>query len=88
MIITARHAAFIGDENASCAPALTEERTMLKPLPRLEYRLSQEASNLRNQAEGMRAGICRDELLRKAHQMDAAIQVNKWLSSPGLGAPE
>ena len=60
---------------------------MLKQLPKLEYRLSQEASNLRSQAAGMREGICRDELLRKAKQMDAAIQVNKWLSSPGLRAP-
>jgi len=60
---------------------------VLKQLPKLEYRLSQEASNLRKQAEGMREGICRDELLRKANQMDVAIQVNNWLTSPGLRAP-
>jgi hypothetical protein len=60
---------------------------MLRQLPKLEYRLSQEASNLRKQAEGMREGIFRDELLRKANQMDVAIQVNNWLSSPGLRAP-
>jgi hypothetical protein len=60
---------------------------MWKQLPKLEYRLSQEASNLRKQAEGMREGICRDELLRKAKQMDVAIEINHWLSSPGLRAP-
>jgi hypothetical protein len=59
---------------------------MLKQLPKLEYRLSQEASNLRKQAEGMREGVCRDELLRKANQMDVAIQLNNWLTSPGLRA--
>ena len=60
---------------------------MLTQLPKLDYRLSQEANNLRNQAAGMREGIRRDELLRKAKQMDTAIEVNKWVSSPGLRAP-
>jgi hypothetical protein len=60
---------------------------MSKQLPKLEYRLSQEASNLRSQAKGMQEGICRDGLLRKADQMDAAIEVNNWLTTPGLRAP-
>jgi hypothetical protein len=42
---------------------------------------------LRKQAEGMPHGIRRDELLRKAGQIDVASQVNKSLSSPGLRAP-
>jgi hypothetical protein len=52
-----------------------------------EYRLAQEAINLRKQAKGMPLGIRRDELLRKASQIDAAVEVNKWLTSPGLCAP-
>ena len=52
-----------------------------------EFRLAQEAINLRKQAEGMPLGIRRDELLRKARQVDIAAEVNKWLSSPGLRAP-
>lgn len=42
-----------------------------------EYRLVQEAINLRKQAEGMPHGIRRDELLRKAHQIDFAVEVNQ-----------
>ncbi|WP_407159412.1 hypothetical protein [Bradyrhizobium sp. STM 3557] len=60
---------------------------MLKQLPKLEYRLSQEASNLRKQAEGMREGIYRDELLRKANQMGVAIQVNYWQQVPAPVPP-
>jgi hypothetical protein len=52
-----------------------------------EYRLAQEAINLRKQAEGMPLGIRRDELLRKADQTDVAAAVNKWLTSPSLRAP-
>jgi hypothetical protein len=52
----------------------------------LEERLDQEAI-LRKQAEGMPLSIRRDELLRKADQMDVATHMNAWLTSPGLRAP-
>jgi hypothetical protein len=52
-----------------------------------QYRLEQEAINLRKQAEGMPLGIRRDELLRKADQTDIAAAVNKWLTSPSVLAP-
>jgi len=52
-----------------------------------EYRLAQEALKLRKQAEGIPLSILRDELLRKAAQIDASAQVNKWLTSPGMRAP-
>jgi hypothetical protein len=51
------------------------------------YRLAQEAINLREQAKGMPLSIRRDGLLRKARQKDAAVEVNNWLTSPGLRAP-
>lgn len=53
-----------------------------------EYSLSQEAINLRKQAEGLPASIRREELLRKAGQMDVAAQINinRWLTSPELRA--
>jgi hypothetical protein len=53
-----------------------------------EYHLGDEAINLRRQAEGMPYGIRRDELLRKASQIDIATHINEWLSSPGLPAPK
>jgi len=52
-----------------------------------EYRLAQEAINLRLQAKGMPLGVRRTELLRKASQIDVAGEINKWLTSPALQAP-
>ena len=52
-----------------------------------EFRLAQEAINLRLQAEGMPFGVRRTELLRKARQIDVAGEINNWLSSPGLRPP-
>jgi hypothetical protein len=62
-------------------------RQRLEQPPTFECRLAQEATNLRKQAEGMPLSIRRDELLRKARQIDVAVEVNKWLTSPGLRAP-
>ncbi|TQF34865.1 hypothetical protein UNPF46_27165 [Bradyrhizobium sp. UNPF46] len=53
----------------------------------LEFRLAQEAINLRTQAKEMPLRVRRNELLRKARQIDVAGEVNKWLTSPGLQAP-
>ena len=52
-----------------------------------EYRLAQEAINLRLQAKGMPLCVRRTELLRKARQIDVAGELNKWLTSPGLQPP-
>ncbi|WGD52449.1 hypothetical protein QA641_00385 [Bradyrhizobium sp. CB1650] len=62
-------------------------RPILKQSSTFEYRLAQEAINLRQQASGMPPGIRRTELLRKARQIDVAGEVNKWLTSPGLQPP-
>jgi hypothetical protein len=62
-------------------------RRPFRQLSALEDRLAEDAINLRKQAEGMALSIRRDELLRKANQMDNAAQVNKWLTSPDLCAP-
>ena len=64
-----------------------DTRRRFKQASTFEYRLAQEATNLRQQAEGMPHGIRRDELLRKADQIDVAGHVNTWLTSPGLRAP-
>ena len=60
---------------------------MLKQSSIFQYRLQDEAINLRKQAEGMPHGVRRDELLRKASQIDIWITVDKWVDSPGLRAP-
>jgi hypothetical protein len=53
----------------------------------LSDRLIQQAQNLRQQADGMPAGVRRDELLKKARQAETTANVDEWLSSPGLQPP-
>src|ERR1700733_10390829 len=55
-------------------------RRNLKHSMTFQYRLEQEAINLRKQVEGMPPGIRRDEILRKASQLEMAAHVNKCLS--------
>jgi hypothetical protein len=57
-------------------------RRSFKQSSAFEFRLEVEAINLRKQADGMPLSIRRDELLRKASQIDVADQVNRWLTSP------
>jgi hypothetical protein len=58
---------------------------MFKQLLKFEYCLGEEAISFRKQAEGMPHSARRDELLRKASQIDI---LNKWLTSPGLQEPK
>jgi hypothetical protein len=58
-----------------------------KQLPKFDYRPENEAIDLRKQAEGMSPCVRRDELLRKAAQIEAAAEIKEWLISSGLRAP-
>ena len=49
----------------------------LEPLPKYEYRLEEGAIDLRKQAEGMSPCVRRDELLRKAAQIEAAAEIKE-----------
>ena len=53
-----------------------QQRRRSRQTSSLDQRLAQESQNLRKQAEGMPAGIPRDDLLRKARQAEtlAAVQ--------------
>jgi hypothetical protein len=59
----------------------------LEQLPKYEYHQEQEAIELRKQAEGMSPCVRRDELLRKAAQIEDASEIKQWLISSGLRAP-
>ena len=59
----------------------------LEQLPKYEYRQEEGAIDLRKQAEGMSPCVRRDELLRKAAQLDAAVEIKEWLILSGLRAP-
>jgi len=92
MPITERSVAFIGDENASCAPASSKwssamQRRSIRPTPALEVRIVQHAKSLSEQTQMLRPGPSRDDLIRKARQADIASHMQEWLSSPGLQPP-
>jgi hypothetical protein len=64
-----------------------EIRRRVKQISSLSDRLIQQAENLRQQADGMPAGVRRDELLKKARQAETSANADEWLSSPGLQPP-
>ena len=53
-----------------------------------EERLANEARRCKEQARSLRPSQEREALLRKARQSEIALDVNKWLSSPGLKPPK
>jgi hypothetical protein len=63
------------------------ERRRVKHTASLEERLEREAERARQQAKMLPRGEEQELLLRKARDADAAIRVNRWLTSPGLRPP-
>jgi len=53
-----------------------------------EENLSAEKARLEGQIAQLRRGPERDGLLQKVRQIETALNINKWLSSPGLRPPE
>ncbi len=50
-------------------------------------RLEEEAHKIREVAKTMRPGIERDDMIKKARELEAAIHMEDWLKSPGLQPP-
>jgi hypothetical protein len=50
-------------------------------------RLTAQAKLLKQEAQSLPPGRPRDALVRRVRQIEAAVKVNDWLSSPGLQAP-
>ncbi len=51
-------------------------------------RLVSFAKDIRDKASLLPPGMEQNDLLRKAHQTDIALQMDEWLSSPGLQPPK
>lgn len=47
-----------------------------------------EAERLRKEARGTPPGVRRDQLLRRARQIETASRVQEWLASRGLQPPK
>jgi hypothetical protein len=60
---------------------------MIKLIPSLTERLTQLASAARSRAESAPPGPKREALLKAARLSENALHIQKWLSSPGLRAP-
>jgi hypothetical protein len=64
------------------------QRRSFKQRASLEYRLSQEAMRLREQARLLRPGGEREDAIRKARQAEVGAHISEWLRSPGLRPPK
>jgi hypothetical protein len=53
----------------------------------IEQQWHQQSEAAKNEAETLPYGKEREDLLRKARQLDTASHINQWLSSPGLQSP-
>jgi hypothetical protein len=67
---------------------MIRKRNRTRPLLSLQERLSNFARNARAAARALPPGAERHELLLKARQGEAAANIDRWLSSPGLRAPK
>jgi hypothetical protein len=64
------------------------QRSHSHPDSTFEERLADHKASLEQKAARLRPGPERDELLRKAGQIDTAVHINEWLNSRGLKAPK
>jgi hypothetical protein len=55
-----------------------------QPKPPLQDRIALHALRLKEEAQSLRPGPERDDLMRRARQAETASHMDDWLSSPGL----
>ena len=67
---------------------MIKKRNRKRPLLSLQERLSKFAQDARAASRMVPAGVERHELLLKARQSEAALNIDRWLSSPGLQGPK
>ena len=58
-----------------------------KPKLRLQDRLALHALRLNEEAQALRPGRERDDMIRRARHAEIASHLEDWLLSPGLRAP-
>lgn len=64
-----------------------QKRRRFKQTTSIDQRLMEEAERLRKEARGTPPGIARERLIRRARQAETAVNIQQWLTSPGLRAP-
>jgi hypothetical protein len=68
--------------------AMTKKRNRKRPMLSFQERLNKFAEDARAAARTLPPGVERHELLLKARQGEAAANIERWLSSPGLQSPK
>ena len=63
------------------------ERRRIKQTQTLKQRLADEVERLREEVRTLPPGRRRETLLQRVRQDETAIQIDAWISSPGLRAP-
>jgi hypothetical protein len=63
---------------------MIRKRNRTRPLLSLQERLSKFAQDARAAAKALPPGAERHDLLLKARQGEAAANIDRWLSTPGL----
>jgi hypothetical protein len=64
------------------------QRRRFKQTQSLEERLAEEAKRLHAKAKLCPASAARDELIRRARQVETGSQMSEWLRSPGRWPPD
>jgi hypothetical protein len=67
---------------------MIRKRNRNRPQLSLQERLNKFAGDRRAAAEALPPGAARHDLLLKARQGEAAANLERWLSSPGLHSPK
>ncbi len=67
---------------------MIKKRNRKRPPLSFQERLSKFAQDARAAARILPPGIERHDLLLKARQSEAALNIDRWLSSPGLQGPK
>ena len=88
-IITAPSRASIGDRETGRTPARSEAGGAFMGSKKLspEQKWHEQAEAFKREAEKLPYGRQREDLLRKASQLETASHINEWVSSPGLEPP-
>jgi hypothetical protein len=68
--------------------AMIKKRNRTRPMLSFQERLNKFAEDARAAAKTLPPGAERHELLLKARQGEAAANIERWLSSPGLQSPK
>ena len=64
------------------------KQASLNQIYHFEQNPSAQAERLRKEARGTPPGVRRDQLLRRARQIETAFHVQERLDSPGLQSPK